>query len=148
MQNADELTRAAYEGDSEAVVNIAKSGCSLDAVDGVGHTPLTAAVEGDRLAVVCLLLKLGADPNGRGFRGWTPLHAAVDTLLDSQLQGRAAPAADEVRLRIVTVLAESGAEPDLRDDAGSTPLSMVEACGATEIVSRILAALQREKARE
>jgi ankyrin repeat protein len=77
----------------------------LHAQTSDGDTPLHRACWHKQLAIVGILLADGADVNGRGCYGRTPLHYAVH-------EGRA------ISIPIVAALLGRGADPNLRDNNG------------------------------
>ncbi len=120
------LTAASFSGDLEKVRSYAAQGGTIDGVDEVGQTALTAAIEGGRPAMVDLLLALGANPNAPSFGGWTPLHAAVDAILDGYVQGTSTPEDDAALMRITSRLLVAGADPNQPDERGRTAIAMLE----------------------
>lgn len=56
---------------------VVHKGAKVDAVSSTLRTPLHDAIRGNHMAVVKLLLKLGASVHEREIEGWTPLHEAV-----------------------------------------------------------------------
>lgn len=110
------------------------AGSNVNYYDSGGFPSLIAALStdrhgrGDRLDVLRLLIRHGADLDQRGLNDWTPLHYAA-SLRDL----------DAARL-----LLASGADPMLRTriDNYATPLEQAEAAGSTE-----MAALLREAER-
>ncbi len=83
-----------------------------------------AAVNGD-LEIVRLLLGHGADINTRGYRGYTPLHLAVDS--DCDTSGRDGLAPKE--LAMTRLLIESGADESVLDEGGNVPRDTAVAYG-------------------
>jgi ankyrin repeat protein len=100
------------------------AGSSVNYDDGSGFPALIAALStdrhgrGDRLEVVKLLIRHGADLNQRGLNDWTPLHYAT-SLRD---------------LEAMRLLLEAGADPALRTriDECSTSLEDAEAASFTD----------------
>jgi len=69
-----------------------------------GYTPLDSAVELDHIAILQMLLDVGARPN-MGMGMTTPLHRAAARGYEDA----------------VLMLMEAGADPDVRDEKGQTP---------------------------
>lgn len=101
------LHRLAGEGHHRAVEALARAGADLEAEDSCGETPLMAAVQVGRKAMVGLLLRLGASPRGCAPGSGTLMHHWTRS-----------PDADILRL-----LLDAGAEVDAVDDTGETALS-------------------------
>lgn len=80
-----------------------------------GHSHLQPevfeAVYGDDVAFLDQLLKEGHDPNQTKDKGWTPLHAAINSA-----------AVSENTFGIVQVLLNHGANPNQPDDEGFSPM--------------------------
>ncbi|MSO21077.1 MAG: ankyrin repeat domain-containing protein [Acidobacteria bacterium] len=98
-------------------------GGAADGIDHAGFPSLIAALStkrDDKLAIVELLLALGADIQQRGHNDWTPLHWAAATN---------EPAAVELLLK-------HGADPHARTriDNLETPLDEAERAGHAEVV--------------
>jgi ankyrin repeat protein len=111
------------------------AGAPVNYDDGAGFPSLIAALStdrhgrNDRLDVVKLLIRHGADLNQRGLNDWTPLHYAT-SLRD---------------LEAIRVLLDAGADPTLRTriDEGSTPLEDAEAAGFSEAAALLRSAMER-----
>jgi ankyrin repeat protein len=108
-------------------------GAEIDARDNFHNTPLLSmplydlALEGTRLAVICLLLEYNADVNAKSTLGVTCLHQAVD---GSRTR------AYEV-CRVIDVLLKHGADVNAKDDRGATALHYVQ---HSEVAERLLLA--------
>ncbi len=80
------LTDAAVKGQTEIIEGLSTlSGFYIDAMDRYDRTALMCAAEGGCIKTIRALLLLGADINGRGRFGKTPLHYAVASNGDSSL---------------------------------------------------------------
>src|SRR4051794_14894301 len=55
----------------------------LNSLNWKGWTPLMLACDQECFEVVRLLVDSGADVNQKAERGWSPLHTAVSTAIDS-----------------------------------------------------------------
>jgi len=93
------------------------------------QTLLHIAADNSDLEIVKLLIAHGAEVNTKGFRGYTPLHLAVDADCDTS-------ARDDRRLTdlpVTRILIESGADESIRDDEGEVPRDTAVACGKIAI---------------
>ena len=105
---------SAERGDEETCALLISSGCTVDAVDVHGLTPLIWATVHGEDHVVELLIKSHADINHQSHSGATPLHYA-------SYYGRN---------NTVQLLVNSGAGIDCLDNTGHTPFH--DACRAGE----------------
>ncbi|MBO0870733.1 MAG: ankyrin repeat domain-containing protein [Micromonosporaceae bacterium] len=117
------LQLAAYFGAPATVELLIAAGAEVDAVaaNPMRIQPLHAAAAGQHPEVVRILLRAGADPNGRQQGGWTPLHAAAqhgDTAL-------------------VELLLAAGTDPDATNDEGTTPAAAARQAGHPELADRL-----------
>jgi hypothetical protein len=122
--HADELYRAALNGESDRVGELLAGGADPNQV-ATGEEeglPLCAAAAWDRVEVAEALLAAGADVNGREAGGWTAL-----------LWAAANGHADTARL-----LLGAGAEADAANDDGDTPLTLAARRGALGVVRTLL----------
>jgi ankyrin repeat protein len=99
----DRLIQAAAAGDTAAVEQLLQQGADINAQDRFGNTALIMAVQFDKVEMVKLLLRKGADPNGAG-------GGALLTAIDGD------------KLEIVKLLLEGGANVDVVENTGTTPL--------------------------
>ncbi len=105
LPSVSALVMVAYSGDLDSVRKLLDQKVDINGQSRV--TPLIAAVDGDRLEVVRLLLQRGANPNVRAeFNGQVALHFA----------------AKKGNLAVVNLLLEKGAEPNIQDPSRQTPL--------------------------
>jgi ankyrin repeat protein len=103
------------------------AGSNVNYEDSGGFPSLIAALStdrhgrGDKLEVLRLLIRHGADLSQRGHNDWTPLHYAA-AIRD---------------LEAVRLLLGAGADPTLRTriDECATALEEAEAAGSTEVVA-------------
>jgi ankyrin repeat protein len=119
---------AARKGDVTALKSLlAGGGCSVTTrIDEDGLTPLLSAADEGQVAAVALLLEYGADPNGSGAVGKSPLYLAA---------GATAVGADEVVRRLLA----AGAEVNRAGADGETPLHAASA-RSVDMVARLLKA--------
>lgn len=94
-----------------------------------GWTLLHYAAEDRNLEVIRLLAARGAELNAADANGWTPLHLAVDSDLDTS--GRGGRRASE--LPTVGLLIEFGASTTAQDSNGETPRDVAVAYGMEKL---------------
>lgn len=117
----ERLVRAIRAHDAEAVAAALAAGADPNAADAEFRMPplWLAAIEGDA-AAARLLIDAGADPDGLGSDGRTPLHAAAFT----------------GRRDVVDSLLAAGATPLPRGPAGDTPLDAARVdAGTTAMIA-------------
>jgi uncharacterized protein len=112
------LEYAIYWSPVALIERLIMAGSNPNYEDGGGFPSIIAALSTDRpdkLEIVQLLLRSGADPNRSGVNDWTPLHYAV-SIRD---------------LDAINLLLDSGADPHLRTriDDCSTALEEAERAG-------------------
>jgi ankyrin repeat protein len=89
-----------------------------------GWSLLHAAAELQDVAAIDYLIQVGADPNQRDIYGLTPLHIAVDSEIDGNIQ------ADEpLEYKATIRLIDLGADPTIKDNEGATPMDWVDRYG-------------------
>ncbi len=120
------LGLSAFFGHKAAVQVLLSRGAEVDTVDRsrFANTALDAAVAGDHLEVVAILVNAHASPNVRSAGGHTPLHKAA-------MNGNR---------EITKLLLDHGADVTAKDDEGKTPLD-----GAVEKGHPEIAGLLRER---
>ena len=115
---------AAQADSLDIVQRLVAAGAGLDAVDGVGHTPLMRAAETRKLEIVRFLIEKGADVNAADGEGNTILLKAVE---DSYTE-------------ILPVLLAAKADPNRADADGRTPLMSAVQYRYTAMVPMLAAA--------
>jgi ankyrin repeat protein len=127
------LGLAAHFGNEETAAYLLQTGADpgLKGTDGkLNNTPLHAAIAGNYIRVVKLLIHGGSDINaqceGELRRGFTPLHVA----------------AHFNRVEIVKLLLSHGADPNLVNSDGATALDYALSRGNSEIAELIRTAGQ------
>jgi ankyrin repeat protein len=113
------LIQAAAAGNAAAVEELLQQGADINAQGRFGNTPLMMAVQSDKVDMVKLLLKKGADPDGLG-------GAALLTAIDGD------------NLEIVKLLLEGGANTDVAENDGTTPLTKAVQRNHTAMVKLLL----------
>lgn len=124
------LHLAAFFGHVELANALLDHGAQVDSrsTNAMKNTPLHAATAGERLALVELLLKRGANPNATQEGGWTALHGA----------------AQAGQREMVEALLANGADVNLRAGNQQTALDMALMKGRQEVAS-ILEALGSDR---
>jgi ankyrin repeat protein len=106
-----------------------EQGADLNAVDGLGRTPLMVALEAGQEDLARVLLQLGASSSGaRAADGRGVLHIVADSEL-----GASVP-------EVVEMLVASGADPEALDRAGDSALVVAARRGSRPAVSALLEA--------
>lgn len=118
-----QLTEAAQRGDAKELSRLIGQGALVNAPDAWGSTPLLIAAREGRVEAARVLLRAGAEPDGRG-GGMTPLAAAA-------LRGHAP---------LVRVLLRAGARVDATGLSGQTPLVLALQQGHLACVQLLLEA--------
>ncbi|MER5296769.1 ankyrin repeat domain-containing protein [Streptomyces pharetrae] len=160
MGMADQLTRAAGNGDVTVVAQLLAAGAEVDAPSRAGRTALDLAVHAGHTDTVRVLLAAGADPGQQAgeYGESTPLCLAAmhgHTAVAGVLLDAGAPTGAQGRLgHVPLVLAATAVEPGhtqtvdllLRHGAdingvmkGKTPLEWAVAFGQVEMVQHLLA---------
>jgi ankyrin repeat protein len=121
--DADDLYRAAGDGDAGKVSRLLDSGIDVNARSSNGSYALNNAAVENHVDVVRLLLDRGADPNVRNSQGDTPLICAT-----KYAGGKA---------ETVDVLVKAGTDLAVRDDKGNTALDYARAKGQADAVALI-----------
>ena len=151
------LTRAARDGDIEAIRVLIEGGADLDLADETGETPLTIAANEGQVDAVNVLAMAGADVDLPNLYGDTPLLRAVKRgrieLMTPLMTGGAnlnlsnrvgeTPLAIAVTAKTseaVELLLEGGANPNLRDSEGWSLLTYAARSGNTEAIELLLKA--------
>jgi ankyrin repeat protein len=111
------LHSAAYYGDLEMVQVLLDYGVDANAQNNPRCTPLDCVSRNDP-RVARLLIERGADPNLRGWSGFTPLHHALE----------------RGKIEMARVLIEHGARVEVKDDEGMTPLDIASGEQREEII--------------
>jgi len=129
----DKLRRAIEEGDFKTWESLLNQGVDVTTSDNDELTALHFAAAADwdygkgdmaniRVGLVNRLLDAGADPNQKGWEGWTPLHDA----------------ACNWNPEIAELMIRRGASLTVTNDLGETPLHVAVAFGRLELVKVFL----------
>ena len=147
------LHRAAWWGHKEVVEDLIELGADVNAVDGVGGTPLHAAIQsgctrywdvihGPYVDVLEVLVQHGAQVNATNNRNITPLHGAagygdvnaVELLIDYGANVNVTSGTNQTPLHmaairgstdVMALLMARGADPNIRDNEGNTLLFLL-----------------------
>jgi ankyrin repeat protein len=119
------LHLAAHYGQLEAAEMLLSYGADSDARsrNSLDNIPLHAAVAGNHMELVKLLVGDGSDVNAQQHGGWTPLHAA----------------AQNGNYDMVAYLLQSGADPELPNDDGLAPYDIAMEEGYDKIAELLRA---------
>jgi ankyrin repeat protein len=106
----DEFRDAAFRGKLERLAQLLDAGAEVNSICGAGGTPtaLHAAIEGEQLECVRLLVSRGADVE-QSADGQTPLAHAVEIAIDGTIQTGGSPGDEPTE--IVELLLAHGANP-------------------------------------
>ncbi len=118
------LTHAIRRGDLGLVEQLLLDGADPNEADGSGESPLMVAAMAQFIPALALLLANGAEINRAYQEGWTALHAAVDSSIDSTIQRGGNPG--EEPLEAVLWLVQHGADTGSKTNQGETALDMAE----------------------
>lgn len=118
-----EIVQAIYEFDFQLIRSWINRG-TINFVDADNRSAIFHAILVDSIEVVSLLLKNVPDLNIKDFRGWYPLHYAVQNNL----------------LKVVGLLVKQGAILEAKDDYGNTPLwrAVFASEGRGEVIKLLL----------
>jgi uncharacterized protein len=149
-----ELRIAASNGDARRVRELIRKGVDVNLQLGLpSNSPLNRAIESGNVTVVEMLLDAGANPNGIGETGMTPVMIAaffgnpevVDLLIRrgaiaDAIEGRHRNTALLIAVRkghidVVKVLLSAGADPNKGREWGNAPLCRAQAAGQEEIAT-------------
>lgn len=126
------LTEAIDRGDLGLVEHLLVHGADPNEADGSGESPLMVAAMVQSVPTLALLLASGAEINRAYREGWTALHAAVDSSIDSTIQ-RGGDPGDEP-LEAVLWLVQHGADTGSKTNQGETALDMAESYRAPSMI--------------
>ena len=104
---SDELIKAVFDGDVDAVRRLLDAGDYIDA-DGRIWNPLHVAIENQNAACVHLLICRGADIEHRAAGNLSPLAHAVDIAIDGTMQTGGNPGDEPTE--IINLLLDAGAD--------------------------------------
>lgn len=114
------LHLAAFFGHAETVRYLLDKQADHKAIsqNGMGNTPLHAALAGRHTEASHLLIEAGSNPNTQDNSGWTPLHlAAANGMKD-----------------MVRLLLSKGADKNLANNKSLTPLDLAKEKGDKDII--------------
>jgi hypothetical protein len=127
--SAADLVKAAGAGDFPKVKELVAAKAKLGGRGPHGHTPLTAAISGDHLAVALYLIERGADVSLADKNGTDPLRWAA--IRSGWVKHQ--------NVKLAAVLLDKGAAVDTRDTDGFTPLLWAANRGAVKLVELLIA---------
>ncbi|HZM91475.1 MAG TPA: ankyrin repeat domain-containing protein [Blastocatellia bacterium] len=104
---SDELIKAVFDGDVDAVRRLLDAGDDIDA-DGRIWNPLHVAIENQNAACVHLLIRRGADIEHSAAGNLSPLAHAVDSAIDGTIQTGGSPGDEPTE--IINLLLDAGAD--------------------------------------
>ena len=127
VRNSEDLVDAAFDGETDTVVELLEQGYSLESHDGHDNTPLSEACQQNHVGLVKMLLERGADPNHQNDQGKTPLFRAA--FMGSE--------------EVCKVLLESGADPDIKTKTAELPFMVAK----TDEIRKMIEEWDREQTR-
>lgn len=134
-----ELAKAAFEGDVTTMEHLLDAGADINA-EGQLWNPLHAAIEGENLRCVQLLIERGADLEHVADGSLSPLAHAVDIAIDGACQ--TGQRAGEEPIDIILLLLRAGADP-------ASGLAVAREWGSTAIADLLARAMnERPLARQ
>ena len=152
------LVSAILDGDLDQVKALIAAGAKVNGLEKGedGQRPLQAAVESGEDAIVELLVRAGADANGRDRKGRTPIMMLSDDSTEEMVRtlvtyGADLRAKDKKKRTVLHYAAEAdqaelikrllilGADPNARDIDGMTPLMLAADENNTDAIEALLA---------
>lgn len=100
-----------------------------------GYTILMQASEMENQEIVDLILSKGADINGKGYNGATPIHIAVDISVDSNIQ-KGGKLGDE-SVDFILHLLSKGADPNIKNNDGKSALDWAKIYNSQKIIAAL-----------
>ncbi len=97
-------------------------------------TGLLRACDEESFELVRLLVESGADVNRRDANGWTPLHWAVATSIDSDCKHKLGRRVDDAPVDIIVYLLWKGADPLTKSNEGKTPADSARRVDSDKLV--------------
>jgi ankyrin repeat protein len=131
---SEELEKAAFAGDVEAVERLLDAGANIDR-DGRIWNALHAAIENGNVDCIELLIGRGAEVEHRATGNLSPLAHAVDIAIDGACQSGCKPGNESTD--IISLLLEAGAEP-------ASGLEVARGYKSTKIVGLLTSAMKSQ----
>lgn len=122
LEASSALIGPILEGEDQVVVGLVEAGSKLNVKNRSGTTPLMAAAEGGRLALVKFLVENGANLNPEDEEGRTALIRA----------------AEREHAQVIRFLIDKGADVRVKDHTGSNALHAALRLGNREMVDLLL----------
>jgi cytohesin len=138
---ATPLFWAAVSGSTEIAELLIAGGADVNARDRGGYIPLHVAAYQSRREVAEVLVRAGSDVNAKSAAGagWTPLHKALERLVDPEMTQQVSPSDLGAAVAIVELLLANGADANARASSGTLPLNFAAASGQKALVELLLA---------
>ncbi len=114
------LWDAIWREDIEDVKRLLKADTDFSQQASNGHTLLMQASEMENIEIAELLISKGADINGQGYNGATPLHIAVDISIGGTIQSGGEPGDEPTNF--ILFLLDNDADQSIKDNKGKSAL--------------------------
>lgn len=129
------LWNAIWKKDFDQVKRLIEKHDDFNAQAKNGYTILMQASEAENKEIFDLILSKGADINGKGYNGSTPIHIAVDISIDGIIQN-VGEQGDEPMDFILHLLSK-GADPSIKDNDGKSALDWAKSYNAQKIMAAL-----------
>lgn len=133
MEKHDIVLACCY-GDLETMRNYLVNGGNPNMInEKVGWPLIFHAIDNFQMEVIRLLLENGANVNIRDVFGQTPLFLAVDTSLDSIIQGGGELGTE--RIDCIQLLLENGADINIKNKDGIGPFEVARTYNSHKVIA-------------
>lgn len=126
------LVEAIYKKDIPLIKKLLESKTDLEKQGTNGNTPFMQAASMENLEIAELLLKSGANVNGKGYQGATALHCAVNISIDGTIQSGGVQGDEPTEM--ILFLLSKGADTSITDTEVGTPLDWAKSYASRKII--------------